>query len=166
MNDAHLHLLVNHLPILGAILSLPVLALAFLKDGLGSLRAGAVLLVLAALGAGASLRTGEGAEEVVEEMPEVSEDLIHDHEELAEAATVLAAITALAGIGALVLSQRRGAVHKAALGGLLLLNVAEAGTMAAVGKSGGPIRHTEIRDDAAQPRAGQAGEGGEVEDDD
>lgn len=161
MNDAHLHLLVNHLPILGAFLSLPVLALAFFKEGLGSLRAGALLLVLAALGAGASMRTGEGAEEVVENLPDVSEPMIEEHEELAEAALAVSIVGAFAGLGVALWSQRKGEVQRAALAGLLLLNVAEAGVMAAVGRSGGPIRHTEIRDGAAGT-GGQAGQGGEA----
>ena len=56
MNDAHLHLLVNHLPIIGMFLAAPVLLLAFARaEGLGALRAGALLLALAAIGAGKPL---------------------------------------------------------------------------------------------------------------
>ena len=75
MNDAHLHLLVNHLPIVGAMLSLPLFGLALLmpKDR-GALRAAVLVAVFTALGGVAADLTGEPAEEVVEGLPDVTED--------------------------------------------------------------------------------------------
>lgn len=169
MNTAHLHLLVNHLPILGAFLSLPVLAVALWRNRETTVFGVAVmLLILATAGAGASMRTGEGAEEAVEELPGVSERLIEDHEEKAELATGLSVATAVLALGALGWALKRGdGVPRAAVGVVLLANLVTAGAMASVGAAGGVIRHTEIRDGAAQPggdaAGGQAAEGGEEE---
>lgn len=176
MNAAHLHLLVNHLPILGAFLSVPVLAVALWRArDRTAIGIAAMLLVLAAIGAGASLNTGEGAEEGVEGLPGVSEALIHEHEEKAELATGLSVVTALLALGALGLAVKRGeeGAPRAVIGAVLLANLVTAGAMAGVGASGGVIRHTEIRDgataaqggEAAGGEQGEAGEEGEEDDD-
>lgn len=170
MNAAHLHLLVNHLPILGAFLSLPVLAVALWRNQDRSvLGVAAMLLVLAAGGAGASMNTGDGAEESVEHLPGVSEQLIHEHEEKAELATGLSVATALMAVGVFAWAMKRGdgAAPRGAIAALLLANLGTSGAMAATGAAGGEIRHTEIRDAAAQGGAaaagGEANEGGEEE---
>lgn len=168
MNSAHLHLLVNHLPIIGAFLSVPLLLVALLRRQEASgLRAAVLILLLAAAGAGASMRTGEGAEETVEDAGWASERLMHDHEERAEVATPIAILTALLGVGVLVWSERKKALNPALVAGLTLMATVSAGMMAWVGASGGQIRHDEIRDGAvasAQGGAGfEQGEGGEDE---
>lgn len=178
MNDAHLHLLFNHLPILGAFLSIPALLIALWRvQERAAMGIAVVLLALAAAGAGASLETGEDAEEVVEGLPGVSERLIHTHEERAELATGLSVVTALLGAGALAWGLKRAeGTPRAAIGAVLVANLVTAGAMAGVGASGGVIRHTEIRDGAAVSAEGGAGaaqgdqggedEGGEDEDGD
>lgn len=167
MNAAHLHLLVNHLPIIGAMLALPLLALALLsKADRGALRAAVVVLALSGAGAVAALQTGEPAEEVVEDLPGVDERAIHEHEERGEAATILSVLAAAAGIATLVLAERRGQAPQAAMIGVLGLSLLSAGAMAWTGAAGGPIRHSELRDGPAT--GGQASDGfivGEAEGD-
>lgn len=166
MNPAHLHLLVNHLPIVGALLALPLLALAiWRRTDLGALRAAVLVLVLAAVGAGASMRTGEEAEHAVEDLPWATETLIEEHEERAELATWVTVAAALAGVGLWAWSERKKAVPLGALLGLGLLSAASAGAMGWVGASGGVIRHEEIRD-GAQTGAPPRGEANEHEEDD
>lgn len=168
MNPAHLHLLVNHLPIVGAFLAVPLLGLALWKrQDTGALRAAVLVLVFAAIGAGASMRTGEEAEEAVEASGWMSERLAHDHEERAELATPLSVVTALAGVALLIWSERKKVVNAGLVAGLGLLSVASAGAMAWVGSSGGVIRHDEIRDAATAAAAARGGgEDGEEEGDD
>lgn len=176
MNDAHLHLLINHLPILGAFLSVPVLLVSLWRNRESTVLGVAVmLLVLAAGGAGAALATGEDAEEVVEDLPGVSEQLIEEHEEKADLATGLSVATAVIGLGVLAWGLKRpDGAPRGAIGALLVANLVTAGAMAAVGAAGGVIRHTEIRDGAAASAGGgegaagaEAGEqGGEDEDGD
>ena len=173
MNAAHLHLLVNHLPILGSFLAAPLLVLALLRRHEPGTLYGAVFLVLAAgIGAIAADQTGEGAEESVEDLPGVSEHLIHEHEEAAEVAMVLALVTAAIGIGATVVTARSGKVHPLATGILLSATLATSAAMANVGWAGGQIRHTEIREDGGKSgptsrverkEGGERGEAGEEE---
>ena len=155
MDDTHLHLLVNHLPILGSFFALPLLLLALWRRQEPWLFAGAALLLL--IGGGAAVvaeESGEGAEEAVEHLPGVSEALIHEHEERAEIATPLGVVTGLVALGVTAFSLRRRQTWLPGGVVVLLLTGATAGTMAWVGQSGGLIRHTELRDDAAAPGAG------------
>lgn len=148
MNAAHLHLLVNHLPIIGAMLFVPLLLLAMLTAReRGVMRAAALVAVLSGLGGGAALWTGEPAEELVEELPGIDEVALHTHEERAEAAAALGGLTAVLAIVALALTERRGAVHLPLAGVALVSGVLTAGAMAWTGAAGGPIRHSEIRGD-------------------
>ena len=134
MDPAHLHLMVNHLPILGSILSLPLIGIAAWKrTEKGPMLAYATLLTLGAVGAVVSLRSGEPAEERVEDMPGVSERWIEEHEERAETATVLAVITALGALGAVAYGWKREDGPPAALTGAVF--VGALATSAAMGAS-------------------------------
>ena len=177
MNAAHLHLLVNHLPILGTFLAIPLIGLVFWRPrDRGLLVGAALILALSGLGAGAALSSGEGAEETVEHLPGVSERLIHAHEEAAEVAAGFAGFAALAGLGVLGWGLvREGGAHRLATAGVLVATLASAGAMAYTGSTGGVIRHEEIRGDQASALtlgasllggAAFASEGDEEEDDD
>lgn len=164
MNDAHLHMVVNHFPIIGTIFGLGILITGLLLKNNSVKNIAYSLLVVAAVFAALSMGTGEGAEEMVEDLPSVGKQIIHEHEELAEKfALVLYATGALALI-ALFLSYRKNSLEKyvaLATVGLALVAVVLAKE---VGTSGGEIRHTEIRNDASQPVGAESQEQGEDND--
>ncbi|MCC6557563.1 MAG: hypothetical protein IT372_31815 [Polyangiaceae bacterium] len=166
MNAAHFHLIITHLPIVGAALAIPLLGLALLRGAdRGALRAAALVLVLSGAGALLSLWSGEPAEEMVEHLPGISEAAIEAHEERAEVAAALAVIAALAGAGAVYLVERRKMAPGAPVLGALAAALLSAGAMAWTGASGGAIRHPEIGGAAASAageghRAGEAAEAG------
>jgi len=158
MDATHLHLIVNHLPIMGSFLAVPVLILAlWRRQEPYVFAAAALLLALGGVGAVVADQTGDRAEEAVEDLPGVSEHLIHEHEERAEVAVPLAVVTGLAGLAVLGWSLRRREVSLPAGGVVLVLAVATAGVAAWTGQAGGLIRHTELRADGAT-----AGTGGYV----
>ena len=164
MNDAHLHMVVNHFPIIGTIFGLGILITGLLLKNNSVKNIAYSLLVVAAVFAALSMGTGEGAEEMVEDLPSVGKQIIHEHEELAEKfALVLYATGALALI-ALFLSYRKNSLEKyvaLATVGLALVAVVLAKE---VGTSGGEIRHTEIRNEASQPVGVESQEQGEDND--
>jgi uncharacterized membrane protein len=164
MNDAHLHLVVNHFPIIGTIFGLGILITGLLLKNNSVKNIAYSLLVVAAVFAALSMGTGEGAEEMVEDLPSVGKQIIHEHEELAEKfALVLYATGALALI-ALFLSYKKNSLEKyvaLATVGLALVAVVLAKE---VGTSGGEIRHTEIRNEASQPVGTESQEQGEDND--
>lgn len=148
MNQAHLHLLLNHLPILGALFGLLILAGGFfLKNGAVK-RTALGMFVLSAILAIPAYLTGEGAEEVVENLPGVSENLIEAHEEMANIFLWMVGALGLISLATLYTDLKS---KKMAPMLYTLTFVAAIGTMIfaqQVGTSGGEIRHTEIRSGA------------------
>lgn len=144
MTGTHLHLLVNHAPILGAFFAIGLLlvSLRYARDVL--LRTALVVLVGVGLAATAANYTGEPAEDGVRGMPGVTRAAIHGHEEMAERAFIAAAMLGVLAAGALV-RWRRTPVPGGAVRVALAGTVGVAGLMAYTGLLGGQIRHTEVR---------------------
>ena len=159
MSTVHLHLLLNHVPVIGILAVAFVLIVAFARknDAIGKL--GLAMLVGIALVTIVVYFTGEPAEEAVEDLAGVSESLIHSHEEAAEVAFIATALAGLAALGLLLRSARR-ALARWAVAGTLALSLVVAGLMAWTANLGGQIRHSEIRG------AGAAVQQGEADDDD
>ncbi len=88
--------------------------------------------------------TGEPAEESVEKIPGVSEQMIHLHEESAEIAIWLMGITGIVSVIALVLASKKHLLQKTAFAMVFILSVICFGAMARTGYYGGQIRHSEI----------------------
>ena len=111
-------------------------------------RASIVTFSAAAIFAAFSMGTGEGAEELVEKMPNVGKQIIHEHEELAEK---LALVLYTLGVISLLGLYTNFKNHiKSKLISYLALAIAAVGVFLAqqVGTSGGEVRHTEIRTNA------------------
>ena len=167
MSTLHLHLLVNHLPIVGAFLGVPLLLLALLRRrDPGALYAATMVLVMAGVGAVVAEQTGEGAEEPAERISGVSETAMEIHEERAEVATPIAVLAAVLAIGAVAAARwRPGALATAATAATFVVNLGSAGAMAWTGQSGGWIRHSEVRpatmDGAEAGGAAERDEGGD-----
>jgi uncharacterized membrane protein len=151
MNDAHLHMLVNHFPIIGTILGLGILITGlFIKNNAVKNTAYALFIIAALFGA-FSMATGDGAEELVEDMPNIGHQIIHEHEELAEKFILVMYATGIFSILSIFTSAKK---HKWAkiCSFLTLLFALTASILAkSVGTSGGEIRHTEIRANAVIP---------------
>lgn len=153
MNATHLHLLLNHLPVLG-----PIFALALLLLGLGSRseplkRAALGALLAAALLAVPVYLSGEPAEDAVQMLPGVSKAITEQHEEAAAAA-----FTAVLALGAFALGgliRYRGPRAVAPWFAIVLLTgtLLTSGLMTWTAGLGGQVRHTEIRP-ASAPMGG------------
>ncbi|GAB3869103.1 hypothetical protein GCM10028824_15500 [Hymenobacter segetis] len=146
MNQAHLHLIVNHVPIVGSLFAAVLLGAGVLRHNLDLTKAGLVAVLAAGLLCLPAQLTGEGAAAIAQNLPRVSRALIHNHEEAAELGFwVLEAAAALALFGLLLLKNNS---PKARLVTLLTLAVAvlSFGLLARAGNLGGLIRHTEIRE--------------------
>lgn len=148
MNAAHFHLIVNHLPIVGLLFSLALLGISqfFRATGPGLRSAALVCVVVSALFLVPTYLSGEGAEEVVEHMPGVSEALIHDHEERAEAGLVFGLIAGALAMGTLMLRRRAAWVERSGPWATLVIGAAALVVLGLVAQSGGQIAHPETRD--------------------
>lgn len=166
MNQAHLHLLLNHLPILGTVFGLLVLTGGYFLKNNTVKRTALGMFVLSGILALPAYLTGEGAEEVVENLPGVGENLIEAHEEMA---TIFLWVVGLLGLMALATFYLDLKSKKTAPALYALTFVVALGTLffaQKVGNSGGEIRHTEIRTAANTAPIENAPDQGEANDDD
>ena len=102
MDATHLHLLFNHVGILGLLFSACILLVAILlKSGILK-RTAMTGFVIAAVAAAVTMNTGEGAEETVEHISGVAEAAIHEHEEAAESTIWLVGVCGLLSLIGLI----------------------------------------------------------------
>lgn len=143
MNQAHLHLLLNHVPPLGTLFALVLLVIAGLRRSDEMFRGALILLVVVGLAAIPTYLTGEPAEDQVMGMPGVVMDAIHRHEDSAKAslaAAVVLGIIAAAGLH----RYPAGTVSRAFAILVLVLTLIAAGLLGRTAHLGGGIHHPEI----------------------
>jgi len=144
MNWAHVHLLINHVPVLLIFVALALLASTGRWKSNEVSIASLVLLTAAAAIAGGTYLTGEPAEDVVANLPGVSKPAIEEHEEAAEAAAVATALAGLVAAAGLVCLYRGRQPPKWLMIAIVTAALAAAGLMARAANLGGYIRHPEI----------------------
>ena len=78
LSPVHVHLMLNHIPVLGMVFTSLLLAYALIRDQAELRKAALALFILLALVTPAVYLSGEGAEEGVEHLAGVSEAAIED----------------------------------------------------------------------------------------
>ena len=156
MNDAHYHLVINHFPIIGTIFGLGILIAGLVLKKSLLQNTAYVLFIVSALTGFLSMYTGEGAEEMVENFPTVSENIIHEHEELAEKFAAVLYVLGAVSLLTLFLQLKRYSFSKIATYCTLGLALLAVVLGKEVGTSGGEIRHTEIRKNAKEAQTNSA----------
>jgi hypothetical protein len=146
MNPAHLHIILNHIPVIGIPFGTALLAWGFLRKSHEVKTAALLVFVAIALVTIPTYLSGRAAEDLVEDLPGVSENLIENHE---GAATIALAATSI--LGGLALVRLLIPARFTAIGGpmtilVLVLSIGVAGWLARTANLGGQIRHPEIRD--------------------
>jgi uncharacterized membrane protein len=144
MNIVHMHLLLNHVPVVGAALGAVLLAYAVVRRSSEVAKLALALFAALAVVTVAVFFTGEPAEEAIEHMPGFSNTIVEQHEELALLSTIAFAGLGALGLAALVYFRRRLLPRWAAATGLAL-SLTISGMMAVTANLGGQIRHSEIR---------------------
>ena len=144
MNQAHLHMVFNHFPIIGLFFGIGILAFGIIRKQTLLVNTAYVMFLVCMIMGKATMMTGEGAEEIVEELG-ISHDIIHEHEEIAE--TFMKILYALGILSILGLTANLKKHTKATIVSyiVLILAIGSAILSKNVGTSGGEIRHTEIR---------------------
>jgi hypothetical protein len=158
MNLTHLHLMLNHAPILGMLFGLGLLGFGLWRKSMDNQKAALGILVLAALLAVPVFLTGEPAEDAVENLPGVSRPTIEAHEEAALWAFVGTGLVGVSALGGLIVCRRGkplpGWFGAAVLGTSLLVG----GLMAWTANLGGQVRHSEVRANASITAPNPAGD--------
>ncbi len=145
MNNAHFHLVVNHLPIIFPMAGIIALLVGFFTQSEAVKRTAYLFFIIGAISAGVAMASGEGAEEVVEKIGGISENFIHRHEEAAELFAILSYILGGLSLASLWASWKQKPYATAAAVVVLIFAVVVLFFAKQTGTTGGEIRHTEIR---------------------
>jgi hypothetical protein len=148
MNWMHVHLALNHVPVLGpAFVALFYTAALVAKHRRAQRFCLWVLVALCVVTIPIKF-TGDFAMEEASQRADVDPRFVNAHEETADQATTGAFLLGIAAAAALVVSRGGRAVPKWAHAAVLLLAAATFLLMARAANSGGVIRHPELRDAA------------------
>ena len=160
MSWGHVHLLLNHIPVIGTFLGLLLLLVAFVRKSEELKKVTLGLFVLIALLTIPVYLTGDPAAEMVENIPTVSKVMIGRHEDAALFSLIAVEVTGVIALaGLLVFNRKKG------LGNLLALltlafSVVAGGVVAWTANLGGQIRHTEIRSGVSSPTENETDKSG------
>jgi len=147
MNWAHAHLMINHFPFIGTLGATLLLVYALVRKSEEVKKVSFGLFMLIALMTIAVYFTGREAEEMVKNLPGVTDAYISRHEVAASLVLVLMGVLgAMALVGRLLL-RRSGSIPKWVVILVLLLSLVVIGVVGLTTNLGGQIRHTEIRDE-------------------
>jgi hypothetical protein len=154
MNATHIHLLTNHIPIIGIACGFFVLVWSIVSKNKNSLFAALFILLFSGIGGGITNKTGEEAEEQLERMQGISKVAIHEHEEAAEGAMPFILATTVLSAAALYLNYKNHKWSKFSNYALVLAAGLAFIMSARAGFIGGKIRHAaEIEAVQASPAA-------------
>lgn len=150
MNGAHFHLVVNHFPIILPIVGVLVLLIGLVAKSEAVKRTGYLIFILGSISSIVAMTSGEGAEEVVENLIGVTENFIERHEKTAETFSLLSYI--LGGISLLGLwaSFTKKSFANIIAGLTIILASVTLFFAQRTATTGGEIRHTEIRETTIQ----------------
>jgi uncharacterized membrane protein len=145
MDEAHFHLIVNHFPIIFPIAGIIVMLTGLISKSEAVKRTAYMIFMIGALLTIAAMTSGEGAEDIVEQIAGIDESYIETHEESAETFAILSYILGALSLLGLGVSFKRPSRSQllSIITFVFALVILYFGQQA--GSTGGEIRHTEIR---------------------
>lgn len=146
MNWPHVHLLLNHVPVMGVPFGFLLLAAALARKSLELTKASLGVFAVVALLTIPVYLTGEPTEEVVEHLPGISESFIEEHEESALLSLVAIEILGVLAVAGLVLF-RGSSIPTWFVTTSLVLSLLAAVSVGWTANLGREIHHPEIRSD-------------------
>ena len=148
MNAAHLHLVLNHFPVIGSAIAIFVLIIGIIKKSDDVKKVSVLILILTALVTIPVYLTGEGAEEKIEgNYEDVDESFIHEHEDFALYSFIAMDIAGAIALVAVVLYRKPKILPNSFAYFMLAVLLIVNGMMAYTANLGGKIHHPEIRED-------------------
>jgi len=145
MNYAHLHLLLNHFPIISTIIGMSLLLLSFVGDNRDLRRSGLIIFAAGALVAIPTFLSGFGARIMLSRDPSVPTSLLERHEAAAMLALWFMETTGALALVALWRSHRTTRPARWYVPTVVVFALLTLGLMSRTGETGGDIRHPEIR---------------------
>jgi uncharacterized membrane protein len=145
MNFVHIHLLLNHLPVIGAIIGFGLFLISFFGKN-DDLRRGSLIVFAAmALIAIPAFASGKGAQLMLKGKPGISDAFMQRHEGAAMLALWFLEATGAFALAGLWQLHRRARMARWNLLALLIFSLLAVGLMVRTGNTGGEISHPEVR---------------------
>jgi len=151
INFAHLHLLLNHIPVLGTIIGACLFVVSFLGKNEDLRRSSFIVFAGVALMTVPTFISGFGALSNIKNEAGISGALIERHEGSALLSFWFMEITGALAVTALWQLHRNLRPARWNILAILLVSALSVGLMARTGNTGGDIRHPEIRENKDQP---------------
>lgn len=151
MEGAHLHLLFNHFPVIGTIISTLVLIAGMVLKNDTIKKTALSLVVFTSLMTIPAFLSGEDAEEALKAIHQAPRELIHTHEEMGDIglwSTLLIGVIAVFAMMKMKTSYGKNSVIF-----ILVALIGNSFFLAKIGNAGGMIRHTEIRTTIESPKS-------------
>jgi len=145
MDAVHIHLIINHVPVILAASALLLLIISLFNHKKEYRNIAFAGFVIAAIFSFISFESGESAEDVVENIAGITHDAIENHEHAADTARWLMLFLGVAGIAGLSYfrdEKKKG--FQLFLYISLILGIIAIGYLVYTGYLGGLIRHTEL----------------------
>lgn len=147
MSSAHLHLILNHFPVIGTILIILVIGYGLIRKNKEVIKAGLILTVVIAVISIFAYTTGDGAQQMVEGMDDVTEKYIDEHEDFALYALIVMEVMGTAALFGLFAFRNSDHFPGWFIALFVLLLFINAGMMGWTANLGGKIHHPEIHND-------------------
>ena len=141
MNFDHLHLLLNHVPIIGFFVGVGLFLASFTGTNDDLRRSALIIFAAVALLTIPTFVSGVGADRALAQESGISEALVRRHEGAAMRGLWFVEATGAAALMALWRSRRAGGTPRATLAAVLLLAIIASILMGRTGNTGGDIRH-------------------------
>ncbi|CAN5337688.1 hypothetical protein BH09PLA1_BH09PLA1_00110 [soil metagenome] len=144
MTGVHLHLLISHVPIVGVLFGIALLAWGMIRRSNDVNTASLLLFIVIAVSGAAAFLSGEPAEATAENLAGVSKSTIERHEDSAKIAAISTYVLGAASLVGLIVIHRVKRSSPFVFGSALVLAFVAAGLLSWTGNLGGQIRYTEI----------------------
>lgn len=145
MNPSQIHLALTHAPIILSIAGFVILLVSFITRNLVVRKTALYIILFAGIISIPVYFSGEGTEELIEDLPGISENRIEEHEELAKIAFIAMLATGITALLGLFFFNKKS--EKALSIITLVLALGTSVIMAQTAHLGGQISHSEIRNE-------------------
>ncbi len=158
MNFVHIHLLLNHFPVIGSFIGLGLFLISFFGKNESLRRGSLIVFVAVALIAIPAFASGKGAQLMLKDQPGISDDFVQRHEGAAMLALWFLEATGAFALAGLWQIHRRARMARWNLAAVLIFSLLAVGLMVRTGNTGGEISHAEVRaSQEAMPTEGTVG---------
>jgi hypothetical protein len=158
VNVAHLHLLLNHVPTVGAVVALGLLVVAFIRRDESLKLVGLEVLFAIAVLTLPVYMSGVAAYQKLRSQPGISDNAMRVHQDAALAGFTVAEFAGFIAWVALWQAKRHGRAARGLVPAVTVLTIVGLALMARAANLGGDIRHPEIYSDLPAAAASVSGD--------